>query len=253
MDYAQTSLGTPFFLSPEICQGEKYNYKTDIWMLGCVVYELCSLKKPFTADNLVILMKNIVTEEVPPIPTHYSEDMSSIVKLLMKKDQNERPFIREVLEHDIVQKKMKELNIVEFDSPDLKPRSHKDNNSLNFKLNLMNSPDPQKLKDVNSSISDLNLSTSKKKSSKLENSFSNQNLVENNNMIQSTKGMTNSNSISMISMNKDAIPSLGSERTRKKVRVPDKINKKYDSMGQQAFGKVMDELNLGPLETTTNK
>jgi NIMA (never in mitosis gene a)-related kinase len=250
MDYAQTSLGTPFFLSPEICQGEKYNYKTDIWMLGCVVYELCSLKKPFTADNLVILMKNIVTEEVPPIPSHYSEDMRAIVKLLMKKDQNERPFIREVLEHDIVQKKMKELNIVEFDSPELKPKSYKyENNSLNFKLNHMNSPDPQMLKENNSSVSDLNLSTSKKKSSKLENSFSNQNLIENNNMISGSKGMINSNSISMISINKDS----GNEKIRKKVRVPDKINKKYDSMGQQAFGKVMDELNLIPVETTSNK
>jgi len=51
MDYAKSSLGTPYFLSPEICSGNKYNFKTDIWMLGCVLYELCSLKKPFTADN----------------------------------------------------------------------------------------------------------------------------------------------------------------------------------------------------------
>jgi hypothetical protein len=168
----------------------------------------------------------------------------------MKKDQNERPFIREVLEHDIVQKKMKELNIVEFDSPELKPKSYKyENNSLNFKLNHMNSPDPQMLKENNSSVSDLNLSTSKKKSYKLENSFSNQNLIENNNMISGSKGMINSNSISMISINKDS----GNEKIRKKVRVPDKINKKYDSMGQQAFGKVMDELNLIPVETTSNK
>lgn len=51
MDYAKTSLGTPYFLSPEICAGNKYNFKTDIWMLGCVLYELCCLKKPFEGDN----------------------------------------------------------------------------------------------------------------------------------------------------------------------------------------------------------
>ncbi len=54
MDYAKSSLGTPYFLSPEICNGNKYNFKTDIWMLGCVLYELCTQKKPFTADNFTV-------------------------------------------------------------------------------------------------------------------------------------------------------------------------------------------------------
>ena len=52
LDYAKTSLGTPFFLSPEICSGEKYNFKTDIWMLGCVLYELATYEKPFQGDSL---------------------------------------------------------------------------------------------------------------------------------------------------------------------------------------------------------
>lgn len=51
MDYAKTSLGTPYFLSPEICSGNKYNFKTDIWMIGCVLYELTCLKKPFEGEN----------------------------------------------------------------------------------------------------------------------------------------------------------------------------------------------------------
>ncbi len=54
MDYAKSSLGTPYFLSPEICNGNKYNFKTDIWMLGCVLYELCTQKKPFTAENFTV-------------------------------------------------------------------------------------------------------------------------------------------------------------------------------------------------------
>ena len=42
-DLASTSIGTPYYLSPEICLSQKYNYKVDIWMLGCTLYELCSL------------------------------------------------------------------------------------------------------------------------------------------------------------------------------------------------------------------
>jgi len=54
MDYTSTSLGTPYFLSPEICTGEKYNCKSDIWMLGCVLFELTHLSKPFDGENLVV-------------------------------------------------------------------------------------------------------------------------------------------------------------------------------------------------------
>ncbi len=57
--FAKTSLGTPYYLSPEICQSQNYNYTTDIWMLGCVVYELCALEKPFMGDswNVIIAWK----------------------------------------------------------------------------------------------------------------------------------------------------------------------------------------------------
>lgn len=54
MGYAQTSLGTPYFLSPEICSNSKYNHKTDVWMLGCVLYELTTLKKPFMGDSIQV-------------------------------------------------------------------------------------------------------------------------------------------------------------------------------------------------------
>ena len=48
----KTQIGTPFYLSPEICQGRNYNMKTDIWSLGCILYELCTLKHAFQAGNM---------------------------------------------------------------------------------------------------------------------------------------------------------------------------------------------------------
>ncbi len=54
-DFAKTSLGTPYYLSPEICSGKEYNTKTDVWMLGCLLYELCALRKPFEGDSLHVL------------------------------------------------------------------------------------------------------------------------------------------------------------------------------------------------------
>lgn len=49
---AGTTVGTPHYLSPEMCEGKRYGKKTDMWALGCILYELCSLKKAFEASNI---------------------------------------------------------------------------------------------------------------------------------------------------------------------------------------------------------
>mmetsp|Transcript_2907 Transcript_2907/g.374 ORF Transcript_2907/g.374 Transcript_2907/m.374 type:complete len:129 (+) Transcript_2907:262-648(+) len=49
--FAHTMVGTPYYLSPELCEERPYNVKSDIWALGCVLYELCTLRPPFEATN----------------------------------------------------------------------------------------------------------------------------------------------------------------------------------------------------------
>ncbi|XP_077782637.1 serine/threonine-protein kinase Nek5-like isoform X3 [Podarcis muralis] len=51
MEFARTCVGTPYYLSPEICENKPYNNKTDIWSLGCVLYELCTLKHPIMEEE----------------------------------------------------------------------------------------------------------------------------------------------------------------------------------------------------------
>ena len=53
--FACTVVGTPYYLSPELCEEKPYNEKSDIWALGCVLYELCSKKHPFKAANQAAL------------------------------------------------------------------------------------------------------------------------------------------------------------------------------------------------------
>ena len=50
-DFAKTMVGTPFYLSPEMCEEKPYNEKSDVWALGCVLYEMCTYKHPFEANN----------------------------------------------------------------------------------------------------------------------------------------------------------------------------------------------------------
>ena len=41
-NFAHTMVGTPYYLSPEMCEEKPYNEKSDIWALGCVLYEMCN-------------------------------------------------------------------------------------------------------------------------------------------------------------------------------------------------------------------
>uniref|UniRef100_A0A8B9S3Y5 non-specific serine/threonine protein kinase n=1 Tax=Apteryx owenii TaxID=8824 RepID=A0A8B9S3Y5_APTOW len=50
---AETLVGTPYYMSPELCQGVKYNFKSDIWAVGCVIFELLTLKRTFDATKTV--------------------------------------------------------------------------------------------------------------------------------------------------------------------------------------------------------
>ena len=65
--YAKTFIGTPYYLSPEICKDIPYNYKSDVWALGCILYELCTYRHPFEAKSQGALVLKILRNQ--PAPT----------------------------------------------------------------------------------------------------------------------------------------------------------------------------------------
>lgn len=96
-DYAKTMVGTPYYLSPEIIEDKPYNFKSDIWSLGVVLYEMTTLKHPFDADSLVILASKILKDQYPPPDPMYSSDLVNLIRSMLNKDAKVRPSIKEVL------------------------------------------------------------------------------------------------------------------------------------------------------------
>ena len=109
MAYTQT--GTPYYASPEIWLDQPYDYKSDIWSLGCILYELCQLKPPFRGTSLKNLCMNIQNGVYNPIPDFYSNDLKNMISFMLQKDPNLRPSTKQILESDIIIKKIKELKI----------------------------------------------------------------------------------------------------------------------------------------------
>ncbi|XP_039548899.1 serine/threonine-protein kinase Nek1 isoform X2 [Pimephales promelas] len=97
VELARTCIGTPYYLSPEICENKPYNNKSDIWALGCVLYEMCTLKHAFEAGNMKNLVLKIIRGSYPPVSVHYSQDLRFLLAQLFKRNPRERPSVSAIL------------------------------------------------------------------------------------------------------------------------------------------------------------
>ena len=106
-NFAHTIVGTPYYLSPELCEEKPYNHKSDIWSLGCVLYELCTFRHPFEATNQGALILKIVRAKFDPIPSAYSQDLRAMTEALLRKDQKKRPSLQDIFRMESVKNRMK--------------------------------------------------------------------------------------------------------------------------------------------------
>ncbi|KFV83226.1 Serine/threonine-protein kinase Nek5, partial [Struthio camelus australis] len=104
MELACTCVGTPYYLSPEICENQPYNNKTDIWSLGCVLYELCALKHPFEGNSLHQLVLKICRGHFQPVSPNYSYDLRILISQLFKISPRDRPSINSILRKPFLEK-----------------------------------------------------------------------------------------------------------------------------------------------------
>ncbi|CAD6184407.1 unnamed protein product [Caenorhabditis auriculariae] len=88
---AKTVVGTPYYISPEMCSGNTYNEKSDMWALGCILYEMCCLRKAFEGENLPALVNNIMACSYAPIKAPYSSELKVLVRELLQLDPQKRP------------------------------------------------------------------------------------------------------------------------------------------------------------------
>ena len=149
-DMKLSRVGTPLFLAPELIMKEKYDFKADIWSLGCSIYHLAKTVPPFNIENLVKLGQAIVNEEPPELPSCYSDELKKFVKKLMTKNKKSRPSAKEALE--FIPEKIKNkflLNIDEntnYKKFEEKKKGIKDINNFNSNTSINNSINTNNLK-----------------------------------------------------------------------------------------------------------
>ncbi|KAK8878519.1 hypothetical protein M9Y10_005299 [Tritrichomonas musculus] len=107
--FAKTSIGTPYYLSPEICEGKPYNAKSDIWSLGCVLYEMCTKKHPFDSNCINGLIVKIIRGKPAAIPKQYSSNIRSLIDQMLQKNASKRPSINQIFKIPYIKDKVSQL------------------------------------------------------------------------------------------------------------------------------------------------
>ena len=104
-----TQTGTPYYASPEVWRDEPYSYKSDLWSIGCVIYELCNLRPPFKGKDLDELFLNVCKGKPDRIYSTYSDDLWKMILMLLQVDIDKRCDCNKFLNSPLITRKIKEL------------------------------------------------------------------------------------------------------------------------------------------------
>jgi len=109
--FARTNVGTPYYMSPEQISEQAYNEKSDIWSVGCVIYELAALVPPFEATTQVALAMRIREGRINRLPSRYSDELNRAVQRMLQHEQALRPTVDDLLQLRPIALIMRERNV----------------------------------------------------------------------------------------------------------------------------------------------
>ena len=98
-DLGGSLIGTPLYMAPEVYNSsKKYSFRSDIWSLGCCIFEMCNLKNAFEAKSWNAVFVKVNKGQRAPLNNKYSIDMKNLVDSMLSVNGKNRPTIASILE-----------------------------------------------------------------------------------------------------------------------------------------------------------
>ena len=253
LGYTQT--GTPYYASPEVWKDQPYDIKSDIWSLGCVTFEMLALRPPFRAENMDKLYNKVIKGQYGKISDRYSDDIKEIIKLLLKVNPKERPNCTQILNHDIIKKRLdffegvllKTIKVpknIIFLTEKLPVANYDDNNNEHNNKYIKNNNKEEDKKD-----NDINETKEEIKNTKKENTFPSNilpnikfNFAEQNNQ-QKEINKFNDNNLELFTNNdkKENIKEINNDIINDETKI---IDRKIKLNDKNNFDKIMTEKEM---------
>lgn len=108
---ATTFVGSPLYMSPELIEEKKYNSQSDMWSLGCIIFEMLCLKTAFQARNMNMLIIKILSNQIPELPPMYSQELQGICYNLLKQCPTERMTAAQLCSHQLIRPLIEEMGL----------------------------------------------------------------------------------------------------------------------------------------------
>ncbi|CEP60023.1 serine/threonine protein kinase KIN3 LALA0_S01e01266g [Lachancea lanzarotensis] len=115
VEFATTYVGTPYYMSPEVLMDQPYSPLSDIWSLGCVVYEMCTLHPPFQAKTYTDLQRRIRAGKFERIPEYYSQELQLVIESCINPDLQTRASAYSLLQNIQLRIARKSLQLERFE------------------------------------------------------------------------------------------------------------------------------------------
>ena len=162
-----TQTGTPYYASPEVWRDEPYSYKSDLWSIGCVIYELCALRPPFKGKDLDELFLNVCKGKVDRISHVYSDDLWKMILMLLQVEVKKRCDCDKFLNSKLITRKIQEMKNENNDYRNLEKNKDINDGNLLDTINFDNILDIKKQLPTKKNYDHDNLNSNKGNSKKI--------------------------------------------------------------------------------------
>lgn len=104
-----TLVGTPVYMAPEVLRNEPYSLSSDVWSLGHLIYELCTLKSMYNPSTFQSLMEKHLNPYTPIDTTHYSLELADIIQNMLTSHPDSRPTVNEILKMEYIRNTLQKM------------------------------------------------------------------------------------------------------------------------------------------------